>query len=69
MIDKFLQILHIERKMKMEKQINLELTQQDYKLIKGCLLTTKETLKCILFKTNDIKVKIEEIDRLLEKLD
>ena len=51
----------------MNQKINLELTQEDYKLIKGCLLTTKETLKCIPFKTNDIKTKIEEIDKLLEK--
>lgn len=47
---------------------NQELTQEDMKLIKGCLLTTKETFKCIPFKNNDIKNKITQIDNLLEKI-
>ena len=45
-----------------------ELTQEDMKLIKGCLLTTKETFKYIPFKNNDIKNKIIQIDNLLEKI-
>lgn len=44
-----------------------EFTQEDLKLIKGCLLTTKETFKCIPFKNQDIKNKIKQIDKLLEK--
>lgn len=41
--------------------------EEELKLIKGCLLTTKETFKCIPFKNNDIKEKIVQIDNLLEK--
>lgn len=41
--------------------------QEELKLIKGCLLTTKETFKCIPFKNNDIKEKMKQIDKLLEK--
>lgn len=48
----------------MEKE---ELTQEELKIIKGCLLTTKETFKCIPFKNKDIKNKIEQIDELLKK--
>ncbi len=41
--------------------------EEELKLIKGCLLTTKETFKCIPFKSKDIKDKIKEIDELLKK--
>lgn len=41
--------------------------QEELKIIKGCLLTTKETFKCIPFKNNDIKTKIKQIDELLKK--
>ena len=41
---------------------------EELKLIKGCLLTTKETFKCIPFKNKDIKEKLEQIDFLLCKL-
>lgn len=41
--------------------------EEELKLIKGCLLTTKETFKCIPFKNKDIKLKIKQIDNLLEK--
>lgn len=51
----------------MEK-IYFRITRNDYKLIKGCLLTTKETFKCVPFKTNDIKQKIKDIDILLNEL-
>ena len=40
---------------------------EELKIIKGCLLTTKETFKCIPFKSKDIKNKIIEIDNLLKK--
>lgn len=52
----------------MEKTINLNLTNKEYKLLKGCLLTTKETFKCIPIKTNDIKLKIKEIENLIQKI-
>ena len=42
--------------------------QEELKLIIGCLLTTKETFKCIPFKNNDIKEKMKQIDDLLEKM-
>jgi len=48
--------------------IILNLEEKEMKLIKGCLLTTKETFKCIPFKTKDVKSKIKEIDDLLEKI-
>lgn len=41
--------------------------EEELKLIKGCLLTTKETFKCIPFKNNDMKEKIKQIDELLKK--
>lgn len=46
-----------------------EFTEEDLKLIKGCLLTTKETFKCIPFKNQDIKNKIKQIDKLLKKFE
>lgn len=48
--------------------IKEELTQEELKLIKGCLLTTKETFKLVPFKNNDIKEKIKQIDNVLEKI-
>lgn len=47
---------------------NTELTEEDIKLIKGCLLTSKETFKCIPIKNNLIKTRIIQIDKLLEKI-
>ncbi len=47
--------------------VKQELSQEDLKLIKGCLLTTKETFKCIPFKNKDIKHKITQIDNVLQK--
>lgn len=41
--------------------------QEELKLIKGCLLTTKETFKCIPLKSQEIKNKIKQIDLLLTK--
>lgn len=41
--------------------------EEEIKVIKGCLLTTKETFKCIPFKNQDIKNKIKQIDELLKK--
>lgn len=41
---------------------------EELKLIKGCLLTTKETFKCMPFKSKDIKNKMKEIDNLLNKM-
>lgn len=41
--------------------------EEEMKLIKGCLLTTKETFKLLPFKKENIKIKINEIDKLLEK--
>ncbi len=45
-----------------------ELTKEDIKLIKGCLLTTKETFKLMPIKNKDIKNKINQIDELLLKI-
>ena len=47
--------------------IREEFTQEELKVIKGCLLTTKETFKLIPFKNNDIKEKIKQIDTILNK--
>lgn len=47
--------------------IKEEFTQKELKLIKGCLLTTKETFKLIPLKNNDIREKIKQIDILLDK--
>lgn len=45
-----------------------EFTKEDLKIIKGCLLTTKETLKLVPFKNKDTKNKLIEIDNVLQKL-
>lgn len=42
-------------------------SKEDIYLIKGCLLTTRETFKCVPIKTKEIKNKISEIDNLLSK--
>lgn len=42
-------------------------TEEELNLIKGCLLITKETFKFLPFKKENIKNKIKEIDKLLEK--
>ena len=47
--------------------ISEEFTQEELKVIKGCLLTTKETFKLVPFKNNDIKEKIKQIDTILNK--
>jgi len=44
-------------------------TDGERKLIKGCLLTTKETFKLMPFKNSDIKAKLKQIDELLIKFD
>lgn len=44
-----------------------DITQEDLKLVKGCLLTTKETLKILPYKTKDIKNKILQIDTFLKR--
>ena len=41
--------------------------EEEMKIIKGCLLTTKETFKCIPFKNKNIKEKMQQIDNLLKK--
>lgn len=45
-----------------------DLSKEDLKIIKGCLLTTRETFKCIPFKSNDIKNKMKQIDEVLNKI-
>lgn len=47
--------------------IREKFTQEELKVIKGSLLTTKETFKLIPFKNNDIKEKIKQIDTILNK--
>lgn len=44
---------------------NIKFTEEEIKLIKGSLETTKETFKCVPFKNQDIKNKINEIEKLL----
>lgn len=41
--------------------------EEELKIIKGCLLTTKETFKLLPFKKENVKNKIKEIDNLLKK--
>lgn len=45
----------------------MEFNNVELKLIKGCLLTTKETLKCIPFKNTSMKNTLTQIDNLLLK--
>lgn len=44
-----------------------DITQEDLQLVKGCLLTTKEALKILPFKTNEIKNKLIEIDKFIQR--
>lgn len=44
-----------------------EFTQEELRIIRGCLLTTRETFKCIPFKNKDTKNKITQIDEILKK--
>ena len=41
--------------------------EEELLLIKSCLLTTKETIRLLPFKKENIKNKINEIDKLLQK--
>lgn len=45
-----------------------EITTEDIKIIKGCLLTTKETLNLVPFKNKDVKNKINKINKVLQKI-
>lgn len=45
----------------------MEFNNEELKVIKGCLLTTKETLKCIPFKNSSMKNTLAQIDNLLLK--
>ena len=54
---------------KIECECPYYLSDEERKLIKGCLLTTKETFKLMPFKNSDIKNKIKQIDELLIKFD
>lgn len=45
----------------------MEFSDEEIKLIKGCILTTQQTLKCIPLKNKDIKEKLIQIDELLKK--
>lgn len=52
---------------KLEKD-NYIFTTEELKTIRRCLLTTKRTLKCLLFnrdKEQNVKEKIDKIDKLL----
>ena len=44
-------------------------SEYELKLIKGCILTTRETFKMIPLKSQEIKDKIKAFDKLLEKFD
>lgn len=41
----------------------------ELKLLKGSVLTTIETLKCIPLKSQDIKDKIKQLENLSKKFD
>lgn len=47
--------------------IKEQFTQEELKLLKVCLLTTKETLKCIPLKNKHLKDKMQQIEDLLKK--
>lgn len=47
--------------------MDIKFTENELKLLKGSLLTTRETFKCIPFKNKDIKNKLKEIEKLLLK--
>lgn len=51
----------------MKGGLNLEFNEDELKLIKGCLLTTKEAFKMTPLKNQTIKNKIIEIENLLKK--
>ena len=51
----------------MKGVFNLEFSQEELKLIKGCLLTTNETFKLIPFKDKKTKDTISAINNLLKK--
>lgn len=42
--------------------------EEELLLIKSCLLTTKETIRLLPFKKENLKNKIKEIDNLLDKI-
>lgn len=42
-------------------------SEEDIKLLKGCVLSTRELLSKIPFKNKDVKNKIAAINKLLEK--
>lgn len=43
--------------------------KEELLLIKSCLLTTKETLRMLPFKKDNLKNKIKEIDNLLKRIE
>ena len=43
----------------------MEFSFDELKLIKSCLLISKETLRCMIFKNKKTNEKIVEIDNLL----
>lgn len=45
----------------------LEFSQEELKIIKGCLLTTNETFKLVPFKDKKTKDTISAINNLLKK--
>ena len=53
----------------MENNILLNLTKEEFRLIEGCLLTTKETFKTVPVKNDDVKNRIIEIDNFIKKYD
>ena len=53
----------------MPDNIILNLSLEDFKLLRGCVLTSRETFNCIPFKTKDIKNKLKEIDDLIKELE
>lgn len=44
-------------------------SEEDIKLLKGCVLSTRELLSKIPFKNKDMKNKIKEIDNLIKKIE
>ena len=53
----------------MPDNIVLNLSAADFKVLRGCVFTARETLNCIPFKNKDIKNKLKEIDDLIKKIE
>lgn len=42
--------------------------EEELKLIRGCLLTTKETFELLPYKKKYLKIQIQQINNILKKI-